>query len=225
MIRRLSFTLNPFVHMVEDSPISCQPDAVWYPAAAGICTEGLAWLPHARRISPTMCLKPYEVSPHQILAAARGTQPVLEREDALRREIGRIRIHKDIAVSTGDSSIDEVLKVLDDELAAIRMRIAQGARPQRPQPPSADAEKIRWCRSERLLIHLFELLYSRGFISSEQYQRRFALIRDHFAHADGRSYNNKQLWVQSNQMGANPGGSDELRGVVERVERDKEDPG
>lgn len=53
--------------------------------------------------------------------------------------------------------------------------------------------KIQWGKTKPLLVHLFDLLYKKGFLKDDFYCQNYKFISDHFLSKEGKHFTNKQL--------------------------------
>lgn len=74
--------------------------------------------------------------------------------------------------------------------------------------------KIWWKGSEIQLLHLFDLLFNENLLDVTTYEKRHAVIRDHFINKDGKNFNNKQL---SDSQSKNHNKNNKRLNVVESV--------
>jgi hypothetical protein len=82
------------------------------------------------------------------------------------------------------------------------------------------AEPIKWEKSERLLVYLFELLYEQGFIKHTQ---RSLLISKHFINQDGKPFDNKQLNSAKDSYNLNkqgvPQNASTIQDIVKKISK------
>lgn len=81
--------------------------------------------------------------------------------------------------------------------------------------------KIQWQGSETQLIYLFELLFKSNLIPLKLYDKRFALIADHFLNKNGENFKNTQLAQSSlnyrNSVKGKPKNSNNIENLIKTI--------
>jgi len=68
---------------------------------------------------------------------------------------------------------------------------------------STSLKKFKFQGTEKSILIIIDLLYNSNFISSEDYNKANAILRDSFLNKEGKQFNNKQLSVTRKKMDKN----------------------
>lgn len=84
--------------------------------------------------------------------------------------------------------------------------------------------KMKWGNTKPLLVHLFDVLYNKGYVTEEFYNSKYKKIADHFLSKEGTGFSNKKLKDEYDQglktKGAYYSGAPIGHGPLEKLIKD-----
>jgi hypothetical protein len=105
----------------------------------------------------------------------------------------------------GDRHLEEDLKKYfipktQREIDYKKKLLNRNPEPTTNNKPQKEVEKICWQGSEPQIIYLFDLLYEARLLSPSAYDKRFALIAQHFLNKDSKPFKREQLAQAAHKM-------------------------